>query len=96
MENKMLPVPPFPRAKSRSSRPKCPPENTYALILAGGSGTRFWPLSRNARPKQLLDLFGNGTLLEQTIRRLDGLVPPKTSSSSPTRCNSMPCAKTHP
>jgi mannose-1-phosphate guanylyltransferase len=50
-------------------------ENTYALILAGGSGTRFWPLSRNARPKQLLDLFGNGTLLEQTIQRLEGLVP---------------------
>jgi mannose-1-phosphate guanylyltransferase len=51
------------------------PENTYALILAGGSGTRFWPLSRNNRPKQLLDLFGSGTLLEQAIRRLDGLVP---------------------
>jgi mannose-1-phosphate guanylyltransferase len=50
-------------------------ENTYALILAGGSGTRFWPLSRNSRPKQLLDLFGTGTLLEQTIRRLEGLVP---------------------
>ncbi|MEY3896268.1 MAG: hypothetical protein RLZZ214_1788 [Verrucomicrobiota bacterium] len=50
-------------------------ENTYALILAGGSGTRFWPLSRNDKPKQLLNLFGNGTLLEQTIRRLDGLVP---------------------
>jgi mannose-1-phosphate guanylyltransferase len=50
-------------------------ENTYALILAGGSGTRFWPLSRNSRPKQLLDLFGDGTLLEQTIRRLEGLVP---------------------
>ncbi|MES2923031.1 MAG: mannose-1-phosphate guanylyltransferase [Verrucomicrobiota bacterium] len=50
-------------------------ENTYALILAGGSGTRFWPLSRNSKPKQLLDLFGNGTLLEQTIQRLDGLVP---------------------
>ncbi len=49
--------------------------NTYALILAGGSGTRFWPLSRNAKPKQLLDLFGTGTLLEQTIRRLEGLVP---------------------
>ncbi len=47
----------------------------YALILAGGSGTRFWPLSRNARPKQLLDLFGGSTLLEQTIARLDGLVP---------------------
>jgi mannose-1-phosphate guanylyltransferase len=51
------------------------PESTYALILAGGSGTRFWPLSRNSRPKQLLDLFGDGTLLEQTIQRLDGLVP---------------------
>jgi mannose-1-phosphate guanylyltransferase len=50
-------------------------KNAYALILAGGSGTRFWPLSRNSRPKQLLDLFGNGTLLEQTIRRLEGLVP---------------------
>ena len=49
--------------------------NIYALILAGGSGTRFWPLSRNARPKQLLDLFGNGTLLTQTILRLEGLVP---------------------
>lgn len=52
-----------------------PLDNAYALILAGGSGTRFWPLSRNSRPKQLLDLFGDGTLLEQTIRRLDGLVP---------------------
>lgn len=51
------------------------PENTYALILAGGSGTRFWPLSRNAKPKQLLDLFGTGTLLQQTIERLEGLVP---------------------
>lgn len=49
--------------------------STYALILAGGSGTRFWPLSRNARPKQLLKLFGEDTMLEQTIRRLDGLVP---------------------
>ena len=51
------------------------PENTFALILAGGSGTRFWPLSRNDKPKQLLDLFGDGTLLEQTIARLEGLVP---------------------
>ena len=50
-------------------------ENTYALILAGGSGTRFWPLSRNNKPKQLLDLFGTGTLLEQTIKRLEGMVP---------------------
>ena len=49
--------------------------SNYALILAGGSGTRFWPLSRNAKPKQLLDLFGNGTLLCQAIERLSGIVP---------------------
>ncbi len=47
----------------------------YALILAGGSGTRFWPLSRNAKPKQLLNLFGSATLLTQTIQRLEGLIP---------------------
>ncbi|MBU6326775.1 MAG: NTP transferase domain-containing protein [Verrucomicrobia bacterium] len=47
----------------------------YALILAGGSGSRFWPLSRDCRPKQLLQLFDSTTLLEQTIARLDGLVP---------------------
>ena len=48
----------------------------YVLILAGGSGERFWPLSRKARPKQLLSLFGGETLLGSTLSRLDGLVPP--------------------
>ena len=52
-----------------------PNSNQYALILAGGSGTRFWPLSRNAKPKQLLNLFGEATLLNQTISRLEGLIP---------------------
>lgn len=47
----------------------------YALILAGGSGERFWPLSRRARPKQLLRLVAEETLLEQTVARLNGVVP---------------------
>jgi mannose-1-phosphate guanylyltransferase len=46
----------------------------YALILAGGSGERFWPLSRRARPNQLLRLVSKKTLLEETVARLDGLV----------------------
>ncbi len=51
------------------------PSNTYAVVLAGGSGQRFWPLSRDRLPKQLLKLFGDKTLLEHTIERLEGLVP---------------------
>ncbi len=47
----------------------------YALILAGGSGERFWPLSRRARPKQLLRLVSDKTLLEETVARLSGFVP---------------------
>ena len=51
------------------------PSSRYALILAGGSGQRFWPVSRDTLPKQLLKLFGDKTLLEMTVERLDGLVP---------------------
>src|SRR6266481_1582864 len=47
----------------------------YALILAGGSGERFWPLSRRKRPKQLLRLVSERTLLEETVARLEGFVP---------------------
>ncbi len=50
--------------------------HVYACILAGGSGTRFWPLSRRTRPKQLLKLLGPRSLLEQTVERLRGVVPP--------------------
>lgn len=43
------------------------------VVFAGGAGTRLWPLSRERYPKQLLDLFGTGTLLQTTVSRLDGL-----------------------
>ncbi|MBC7362334.1 MAG: mannose-1-phosphate guanylyltransferase [Candidatus Aminicenantes bacterium] len=45
------------------------------VILAGGSGTRFWPLSRKKRPKQYLKIISDKSLIEETIRRVQGLVP---------------------
>jgi mannose-1-phosphate guanylyltransferase len=47
----------------------------HAVIMAGGTGTRFWPASRNDAPKQLLRLVGEETMLRQTVDRLGGLVP---------------------
>lgn len=48
----------------------------HALILAGGSGTRFWPLSRQSSPKQLLALEGENSLLQDTVKRLAPLIAP--------------------
>ncbi len=47
----------------------------HAIVLAGGRGTRFWPRSRARTPKQLLNIFGNTTMLVQTVRRLRPLIP---------------------
>jgi mannose-1-phosphate guanylyltransferase len=49
---------------------------THAVILAGGRGTRFWPRSRTRTPKQLLNIAGKETMLQQTVARLRPLVPP--------------------
>ena len=47
--------------------------NIQPVILAGGSGTRLWPLSRKLFPKQFLKLLGQHTLLQQTVMRLHGI-----------------------
>jgi mannose-1-phosphate guanylyltransferase/mannose-6-phosphate isomerase len=52
-------------------------ENVFAIVLAGGSGTRLWPLSRTLLPKQLLSINGNLSLLQQTISRILRLLPPE-------------------
>lgn len=52
-------------------------KNLYGLILAGGRGTRFWPLSRRASAKQVLRLFGDRSLIQQTVDRLTPVLPPE-------------------
>ena len=51
--------------------------NIRAVIMAGGSGTRFWPLSRKTRPKQFLDIVSSRSMIEETVARLLPLIPPK-------------------
>lgn len=48
--------------------------NLYAIIMAGGVGTRFWPRSKEKTPKQLLKIFNSKTMIQNTVERLDGLV----------------------
>ncbi|MCE2846124.1 MAG: mannose-1-phosphate guanylyltransferase [Sphingobacteriales bacterium] len=51
-------------------------ENNYCVIMAGGVGSRFWPMSRNARPKQFLDVLGIGkSLIRSTFERMLGVCP---------------------
>lgn len=52
-------------------------EHTYAVIMAGGGGTRLWPVSRKEKPKQLLPLLGKETLFQSTVARLEVLFPPE-------------------
>jgi len=48
----------------------------YAVIMAGGAGQRLWPLSRQSRPKQLLEIFGGKSLIEIAAERLEGVFEP--------------------
>ncbi len=52
-----------------------PKTDVRAVVMAGGSGTRFWPLSRRLKPKQFLPIAGKGTMIEETVRRIRPLIP---------------------
>ena len=53
-------------------------KNNYAVIMAGGIGSRFWPISKSSFPKQFLDILGTGeTLIQQTFSRLERICPPE-------------------
>ncbi len=52
-------------------------EPVWAVVMAGGVGARFWPMSRLERPKQFLSIFGDEPLLVESVRRLRGLVQPR-------------------
>lgn len=50
--------------------------HSYAVVMAGGVGSRFWPRSRERTPKQLLDIIGQGTMIQHTLARIEPLVAP--------------------
>lgn len=64
------------------------------VILSGGSGTRLWPLSRELHPKQFLPVVGEGTLLQETVSRLDGLELPHAGDSG-APCPLVVCNEEH-
>jgi mannose-1-phosphate guanylyltransferase len=51
--------------------------NVYAVIMAGGFGTRFWPRSREKTPKQLLEIVNKGTMIQNTVKRISDMIDPK-------------------
>lgn len=68
----------------------------HVLIMAGGSGTRFWPESRAACPKQLLDMLGGRTMIQATVDRLGSLAPPDRVLVATTAALAGPIAEQLP
>lgn len=68
----------------------------FTVVMAGGSGTRFWPESRAKRPKQLLPMFGDKTMIRATLHRLGDLVPSERSLIATTALLAEPIAKELP
>jgi mannose-1-phosphate guanylyltransferase len=68
----------------------------HALIMAGGGGTRFWPRSRQKKPKQFLTLVGDRTLLQQTLDRIEALAPAEKSWVITSAAHREECGKQLP
>ncbi|MDZ4198014.1 MAG: mannose-1-phosphate guanylyltransferase, partial [Kiritimatiellia bacterium] len=68
----------------------------YAVILAGGRGERFWPLSTRRKPKQVLSLLGGKTFLQKAVDRLEGLIPPERILLVTSRDLKAACAEAAP
>lgn len=62
-------------SNQKTARTSDPARHRFAVIMAGGTGTRFWPWSRERMPKQLLSLAGPSSMLADTVARLRGVVP---------------------
>jgi mannose-1-phosphate guanylyltransferase/mannose-6-phosphate isomerase len=69
--------------------------NLQPVILSGGAGTRLWPLSREAHPKQFLPLVGDRSLLQATVRRLDGLADRQAGQAIPVAAPIVVCNEQH-
>src|SRR6188508_868234 len=63
--------------KSKSSKPTTPAADRFVIIMAGGRGERFWPVSREKTPKQLIRLLGKESFLQQAVNRVLPVVPAK-------------------
>jgi mannose-1-phosphate guanylyltransferase len=72
------------------------PKMLHALIMAGGGGTRFWPRSRQKKPKQFLNLVGERTLLQQTLDRIDVMAPAEQSWVITSAAHRDECARQLP
>lgn len=68
----------------------------HAMIMAGGGGTRFWPRSRQRKPKQFLSLVGDRTLLQQTLDRVESLASPEQSWIITSAAHRGECARQLP
>jgi len=70
--------------------------DTYVVIMAGGGGTRFWPWSREKRPKQILPILSDRSMIWETVERVRPLLPRKNIFVVTAQSKMPTCAKKSP